>query len=83
MTIRPHIVCWHATTAAGLLVVSSGDLFVNAHEVGLLHELGYEVAGMMPLSGSPYLVDGHEALLRGCVSPGGDFVRNIIEVVDW
>jgi hypothetical protein len=61
----------------------SGVIVIDAHEVGLLYELGYEVASMMFLRGSPYPVDGHEALLRGHVVLIRDFVQGRVEVADW
>jgi hypothetical protein len=62
------------------MVPDSGGPIVDPHEVGVLSEFGDEFAYAVPLSYSSYHSDGHEALLRGCVNPVGNFVQSFAEV---
>jgi hypothetical protein len=75
-------ICRGVFAAAGFLVCSSGDPVVDPPEVSLCCELCYEIASIVPLSGSSYPVDGQKALRRGRVVSIGDFVRSIVEFAD-
>jgi hypothetical protein len=72
-----------ATTTVGFLVLYFVLPIVDSHEVGLLRKLGYEFGRMATWCSSPYHVDGHVALLRHLVGPCCDFVKGLIEVMDW
>jgi hypothetical protein len=64
------------------VVCDFSNPIVDPHDVGILNVFGDEVTYMMPLNGSPDLVDGPKALLRGGVTPIDDFVQSLVEVPD-